>query len=105
MGIEEASIAEWATSGGEAEVTNLVIGASHILVGPPKIESLHSSLAIHTNMGRNDPTAPAENLASFCATSGRLTKVINLWPPSGSADFESQTKSTDQGRTRDCPQR
>ena len=88
MSIEEASVAEWATSGGEAEVTNLVIGASHIIVGPRKIESLHSSLAVHTAMCHDDPPGPAENGAGLWRTSGRLTEVIKLWPLAGGADSE-----------------
>ena len=88
MIIEESSVAARATRGGEAEVTNLVIGASHILVRPRKIESLHSSFAVHTAVCHNDLPAPAENGAGFCRTSGRLTKVINLWPPAGGADSE-----------------
>ena len=52
------------------------------------MKSLHSSLAVHTAVCHNDPPAPAENGAGFCRTSGRLTKVINLWPPAGGADSE-----------------
>ena len=88
MAMEESSVAARTTRGGEAEVANLVIGASNILVGPRKIESLHSSLAVHTAMCHDDPPGPAENGAGLWRTSGRLTKVIKLWPLAGGAVSE-----------------
>ena len=88
MIIEESSVAARATRGGEAEPANLGIGASKIFVGPRKVESLHSSFAVHTAVCHNEPPAPTENIAGSFRTSGRFTKVIKLWPPAGGADSE-----------------
>ena len=95
MIIEESSVAARATRGGEAEVANLGIGTSKFFVGPRKVESLHSSFAVHTDVCHNESPAPAENGAGLCRTSGCLTKVIKLWPPAGGADFEGPAKCTD----------